>query len=170
MKTQASTPDSMTPTDWLTVGARGLLAVILLFLGASKVAQPEDFLKAVRAYGVFDASFGLNLTAIVVPWLEIFLGSLLLLGVAVRGTALATVVLMLVFTGLILTRAMEISSAMQLGLCAISFDCGCGSGEVPVCPKLLENVALSGVAAWLSFGGSSRGCLRFSLLRERFAD
>lgn len=167
MKKHPNTPRLFTLADGLAVGARVLLAAILFYFGASKAAQSEDFLKAVRAYGFLDSSIGLNFAAIVVPWLEIFFGCLLLLGVAVRGTALAAAVLLLFFTGLILVRAMEIGAATHQALCAISFDCGCGSGEVRVCPKLLENIALIGVATWLSFGRSRRGCLRFRLLRDR---
>jgi hypothetical protein len=43
--------------------------------------------------------------------------------------------------------------------CAISFDCGCGSGEVNVCGKVLENSVLWLLALLALLSRSRRFCV-----------
>ena len=48
----------------------------------------------------------------------------------------------------------------------MKFDCGCGTGEVFICHKLVENTVLLLLSAWLLTGAGRQLCLRFSLFRE----
>jgi hypothetical protein len=91
----------------------------------------------------------------------------LMLGVAVRGTAVLLVGMLVPFTVAIFLRAKGMSATGGLPLCAIKFDCGCGAGEVLICKKLAENALLIGLAAFLAFWKSHRFCLRGDLLREQ---
>lgn len=100
-------------------------------------------------------SVALNLIAAVLPWVEILCGLLLMAGFALRGAALLMFVMLLGFTLVVAGRAFEIYRAGALAFCAIRFDCGCGSGDVLICAKLIENAALSllALAVLISPGG-----------------
>ena len=151
-------------TDLLAAAARWLLAAVFLYLGATKALHPEEFLKLVRQYGLSGQPLVLNFVAATLPWFEVFCGLMLLAGVAVRGTALLVLVMLVPFTLLILLRAQALGAAGSLPFCAIAFDCGCGTGEVNVCRKLAENTVLAGLAAWLALSRRQQLCLRFSLI------
>jgi len=85
--------------------------------------------------------------------------------VAVRGTALNLIAMLVPFSVLVLKRALALAASSGIPFCAVKFDCGCGAGEVYICHKLIENSALLLLAAWLLTGPGRRLCLRFSLLR-----
>lgn len=145
--------------DALATAARVCAAGAFLYFGLGKALHPVEFLKLVRQYGVLESSLLLNLTAAVLPWLEVVCGALLLAGVAVRGTALVLAALLGVFSLLVLGRALEIREATALAFCAIRFDCGCGSGEVFICRKLLENAVLTALCLWQVVHPRPRFCL-----------
>jgi hypothetical protein len=46
------------------------------------------------------------------------------------------------FTIVVTLRAFKIQEAEKIAFCAIVFDCGCGTGEVNICRKLVENSLL----------------------------
>ena len=68
--------------------ARWVLGAVFLHMGLNKALHPVDFLKLLRQYDFVQSSLLLNSMAAALPWFEVFCGLLLLLGVAVRGTAL----------------------------------------------------------------------------------
>ena len=135
--------------DVASLVIRVALGVILIYMGAHKVGDPAGFLKLVHQYNVLHDHVLLNLVAATLPWFEVFCGALLILGVAVRGTALNIAILLVVFTVLIYFRGKALSAAGSLPLCAVKFDCGCGAGEVMVCRKLAENTGLILMSLWL---------------------
>ncbi len=141
------------------------LGLTFITMGMAKVGDTVAFLKLLREYDLVaaDQSLLLNSLAIVLPWLEIWLGLLMVAGVAVRGSALTLLVLLVVFTGAIALRAQTIMDSEGLTLCAIAFDCGCGSGVVNVCNKMAQNTGLIALAAWASWSGNTSLCLRHAL-------
>ena len=90
-----------------TVLARWLLGAAFLYLGLSKALHPVDFLKLMRQYDLTQNSLLLNFIAAALPWFEIFCGLLLLAGIAVRGTALTLMVMLVPFTLLVFHRALR---------------------------------------------------------------
>jgi len=129
--------------------ARWLLGGLFLYLGLQKGLAPVEFLKLIRQYDLVQTPWLLNSLGGVLPWFEVICGLLLLAGVAVRGTALVLVAMLLPFTLAILRRALEVQVAQAIPFCAVKFDCGCGAGEVLICRKLAENTLLTLLAAWL---------------------
>jgi uncharacterized membrane protein YphA (DoxX/SURF4 family) len=134
--------------SWRTADAFAVLArvgvgVMFIYMGVSKAWDPVGFLKLVRQYDVLHHHVALNFVASTLPWFEIFCGLLLVLGVAVRGTAVMLVLMLVPFTTLILLRALAMRETGGLAFCAIKFDCGCGGGEVLICRKLAGNVLLT---------------------------
>ena len=134
--------------DYAGVLSRWILGVLFLYMGWTKAIHPEAFLKLLRQYELTSNSFLLNSIAAGLPWFEVFCGLLLLAGVAVRGTALWLLLMLIPFTGVVLHRALAIADLQHIAFCAVRFDCGCGTGEVLICRKLVENtllILLSGV-------------------------
>ncbi|HYG35607.1 MAG TPA: MauE/DoxX family redox-associated membrane protein [Clostridia bacterium] len=152
--------------DFAGVLARWLLGGVFISMGLSKALHPEAFLKLVRQYEMVSQPFLLNSIAATLPWFEVFCGLLLLCGVAVRGSALMLLAMLLPFTGVVLKRALEIAGSQNLPFCAVRFDCGCGNGEVIICHKLAENSFLILLACLLLVGLGQRLSLRFSLFKK----
>ncbi|HZR21276.1 MAG TPA: MauE/DoxX family redox-associated membrane protein [Verrucomicrobiae bacterium] len=133
------------PRPWLDYAgmlSRWILGAVFIYMGWTKAAHPEAFLKLLRQYELSTNWFLLNSIAALLPWFEVFCGLLLLAGVAVRGTALLLLAMLIPFTAVVLHRALGIASLQQIAFCAVRFDCGCGNGEVLICRKLVENTVL----------------------------
>jgi uncharacterized membrane protein YphA (DoxX/SURF4 family) len=151
--------------DTVAVLARWLLGALFIYMGTSKALHPEQFLKLLRQYEIAQTPLILNSVAAALPWFEAFCGLLLLAGIAVRGSALVVLAMLVPFTLLVLKRALAIHTAQAIPLCAVRFDCGCGSGEVWICGKLAENCLLICLSFWLLAGRGRQFCARHSLMR-----
>jgi uncharacterized membrane protein YphA (DoxX/SURF4 family) len=158
------------PTTWqhktceaAAVVARWALGAYFLYMGLQKAMHPEEFLKLTRQYEMVHSTFLLNSMAAVLPWFEAFCGALLLAGIAVRGTALTLVAVLVPFTWLVWRRALALQAIHAIPFCAVKFDCGCGAGEVFICHKLTENFILILVSCWLLSGTGRRWCARHAL-------
>ncbi len=147
--------------------ARWLVGGLMIYLGLHKALDPVDFLKLLRQYDLVQSPFLLNSIAATLPWFEVFCGALLLLGIAVRGTALVSLAMLVPFTALVLKRALAIQAASAIAFCAVKFNCGCGMGEVYICHKLAENGLLIALCLWLLTGRGRRWAARYSLAVPR---
>jgi uncharacterized membrane protein YphA (DoxX/SURF4 family) len=147
--------------------ARWLLGGLFVYMGLNKALHPEEFLKLVRQYEIVGNPLLLNSLAAALPWFEVYCGLLLLTGVAVRGSALMLLIMLVPFTAIVLRRALAIHHGPPpIPFCAVKFDCGCGTGEVLICRKLAENCVLIFLSCWLLAGRSRQFCARYSLLRR----
>lgn len=131
--------------QWLTLTGRVLLGGVLILAGYLKAKSPAEAQMAVRAYKLLPITvantFGLSL-----PWFEMGAGLLLIIGLAVRYSAIFGGVLMLLFVG-------AISQAWARGL---SIDCGCfgGGGQVAAghtkyLQEIFRDLGLTMVAIYL---------------------
>ena len=154
--------------DAAAVLARWWLGCVFICMGLHKaLPHPEYFLKLVRQYDMVTSPVLLNSIAAALPWFEVYCGVLLLVGVAVRGSALNLVAMLVPFTLVVLKRALAMAATSGIPFCAVKFDCGCGAGEVFICHKLVENSVLLLLSAWLLTGRGRQLCLCFSLFREK---
>ena len=122
----------ITAQPWLTLIFRLTLGAVLLIAGYLKAINPQKSAMAVRAYEVLPISIA-NFFGYILPWFEIGVGALLILGVAVRISAVLGGLTMLIFI-------LAISQAWARGL---SIDCGCFGGGGSVDPdqtKYLEEI------------------------------
>ena len=118
---------------WFGLVARLVLGGVLLVAGWLKAFEFDKAQMAVRAYEVLPIPVA-NVLGVTLPWFEIGIAFLLILGVAVRQAALASGILMLVF----------IAAITQAGLRGLSIDCGCFGGGGTVEPgqtKYLQEIA-----------------------------
>jgi uncharacterized membrane protein YphA (DoxX/SURF4 family) len=117
---------------WLTLLFRLVLGAVLLIAGGLKVGNPQKSAMSVRAYEVLPIDIA-NFFGYVLPWFEIGVGALLILGVAVKISAFLGGATMLIFI-------LAISQAWARGL---SIDCGCFGGGGAIDPsqtKYLEEI------------------------------
>ncbi len=128
---------------------RWFLGAAYLYMGVVKALHPVEFLKLIRQYDLLHNATALDCVAAWLPWFEIACGVFLLAGVTVRGAALVSLTMLIPFTTAVLHRALAIKSLLAISFCAVKFDCGCGTGEEFICRKLVENVLLIAMSAWL---------------------
>ena len=118
---------------WFGLISRLILGGVLFAAGWLKAFKFDESQMAVRAYEVLPISVA-NTLGIILPWLEIGVAILLILGVAIRPAALFSGALMLLF----------IAAITQAGLRGLSIDCGCFGGGGTVEPgktRYLEEIA-----------------------------
>ncbi len=145
--------------------ARFGLAAVWLVSGWAKASDVHQSMEAVDAYRLLPDAM-VRAVAIGLPALELVLGFLLILGLGVRWTAIASGVLLVVLIG-------GVASAWARGL---QIDCGCfgGGGEdtsvtwVDYAEEILRDIGFLILAAWLmvwprspvALGFGSRAALR----------
>ena len=139
---------------WLAVPARLILGVVWLAAGFAKIGDPDSSVRAVRAYRLVPDSLE-RTVGYALPLLEICLGVLLLVGLALRLAAVASAVLLIGFI-------VGISAAWARGL---QIECGCFGGggtatgeDVTAAYKwdIARDVGLLALAALLSWRPVSR--------------
>jgi uncharacterized membrane protein YphA (DoxX/SURF4 family) len=133
---------------WITLAFRLILGGVLLVAGGLKVTDPFGSATSVRAYQMLPIDLA-NFLGFVLPFIEVGIGLLLIVGIWVRLAAIAGGALMLMF----------IVAIGQAWIRGISLDCGCfGKGgllatdELPVWNYTLEiarDIALTVVAGYL---------------------
>jgi len=119
--------------NWFGLLARLTLGGVLFAAGWLKIFTPAKSQMAVRAYEVLPIVLA-NFLGLILPWLEIGVGVLLVLGIAVRLSALIGGALMVIF----------ILAISQAGIRGLSIDCGCFGGGGTVEPgktKYLAEIA-----------------------------
>jgi uncharacterized membrane protein YphA (DoxX/SURF4 family) len=149
---------------WISTVARLGLAAVWIVAGGLKVTDLAASARAVNAYQLmpYDAA---KIVGAVQPFLEIALGVLLLIGLAVRLGAAISAVLLIVFIG-------GIVSAWARGL---QIDCGCFSsggelaaGQSPqYLPEIARDIGFLVLAALLLWKPWTRFSLDGLLMGER---
>ena len=93
---------------------RVILGIVLIYASIDKIVHPAEFAKAIGNYNVLP--FGLeNLLGIVLPVLELLVGTCLVLGIMIDGAAIIAAGMMVVFI-------IAIRQALFRG---IDINCGC---------------------------------------------
>ncbi|MFM8632816.1 MAG: DoxX family protein [Candidatus Nanopelagicus sp.] len=117
---------------WITLLARLGLGGVLLAAGGLKIGNLQKSAMSVRAYELLPVGLA-NFLGYVLPWIEIGMGLLLIVGVWVSIVGLLGVLTMFAFV-------VAIAQAWARGL---SIDCGCfgGGGQVdPEDTKYLSSI------------------------------
>lgn len=137
---------------WAATAARLLLGGVAFYAGAAKLGDLDESVWAVRAYDLLPDDLA-DVVGHVLPFVEVLLGLLLVVGLFTRWAAAVFGLLMLAFT-------VGIASAWARGL---AIDCGCFGGGGPIdpartnyLPDLLRDGALLAVAALLVWRPTSR--------------
>ena len=148
----ATPPGASNHLRWRVLAARLILSSIFIYASLDKIAHPAAFAKDVYNYQILPDAL-INLTALVLPWLELLLGLCLLAGIWLPGAVLTVNGLLLVFLAALvfnLARGLDVN-------------CGCfGAGGLG--PSMSTGGYLLRDMAFLALGGF----LFFSVFRNRF--
>lgn len=132
---------------WVTLLSRLVLGGVLLVAGGLKIGNLPKSAMAVRSYEMLPIPVA-NFLGYTLPWIEIGMGLLLIVGVAVKISGALGALTMLAFI-------IAIAQAWARGL---SIDCGCFGGGGAIDPedtkypqKLLENIGLMSLGIFLYF-------------------
>lgn len=123
---------------------RLIVGGVFIFASLHKISSPPAFARIIYGYKIFPG-FLINLSAIVLPWVELFAGLFLVLGIFQRGACLIINSLLLIF-------ALAISFNVARGL---EFDCGCfsfssGEGGSPG-EIIIRDILMLAAGLWLFF-------------------
>jgi uncharacterized membrane protein YphA (DoxX/SURF4 family) len=130
---------------WIGLFARLILGGVLFIAGYLKVSAPDKSQMAVRAYEMLPISVA-NALGLILPFAEVAIGALLILGSLTRAMAALGGFTMVIFI-------IAISQAWARGL---NIDCGCFGGGGAVEPgqtkylqEILRDAGLAFLAAYL---------------------
>jgi uncharacterized membrane protein YphA (DoxX/SURF4 family) len=130
---------------WIATVLRIVVGVVWIIAGIAKVGDPAGSVRAVRAYQVLP-EFLVKGLGYGLPYLEIALGVLLIVGLATRLVAIISALLFVVYI-------VGIAQAAARGL---QIDCGCFGGGGAVAPgatayvqEIVRDVGFLALAAWL---------------------
>lgn len=93
---------------------RLILGIIFLYAGVEKIIAPREFAVAIYNYRLLPDQ-AINLLALILPWLEVFLAAGLIAGIYVRGASLISALLFMIF-------ALALTVNLVRGL---DISCGC---------------------------------------------
>ena len=102
--------------SWFELAVRWFLGAIFVSASYYKIVAPAQFAKIIYGYYLFPGTF-INIIAIVLPFLELFSGLALILGIYPRSAAVIVNAMLL---GFIITLSINLIRGQQ-------FDCGCFS-------------------------------------------
>ena len=91
--------------------ARWVLGVVFIYASIHKILDPAAFAEAVYNYQILPDGL-VNLTALVIPWLELFLGVFLIIGFWMPGATVLSALLFMTFMAALaynLARGLDIS-------------------------------------------------------------
>ena len=116
--------------DYLVLFFRVSVGVIFLWASFDKIIDPGKFARDIANYHIVPLGLE-NTIAIILPWLEFFIGTGLILGLLVDGSIVISSILLIFFN-------IMIAQAMARGF---NIDCGCGlkEGQLVGFEKLIEN-------------------------------
>jgi uncharacterized membrane protein YphA (DoxX/SURF4 family) len=111
--------------SWLGLAARLYLAWVFLMACWFKIMAPASFAMDVATYDILPLSL-INAMALILPWVELFAGVMLLVGLRVRAASLLVAGMMVVF---IIALGMALAKGLDMS-------CGCfassGAEEDPI--------------------------------------
>ena len=115
---------------YLTLFFRIVVGSIFLWASFDKIIDPAKFARDISNYHIVPLGLE-NTIALILPWLEFFIGTGLIIGVMVDGSIIISSVLLITFN-------IMIAQAMARGF---NIDCGCGlkEGQLVGFEKLIEN-------------------------------
>ena len=130
---------------WITLIFRLVLGGVLLAAGGLKVGKPTESANATAAFKILPTELA-HLVGYALPWVEVAVGLLLIVGIMVRYSAVFSGLLMIAF-------AAAIASVWARGML---IDCGCFGGGGQVAPgetkylqEILRDVGLTLLAVYL---------------------
>jgi len=113
-----------------------ILGVMLIYASFDKILDPSKFARAIANYQMIPFSLT-NLPAIILPWIEVYVGICLILGIFIDGAVLLTMGMMIFF----------IVALSQATIRGLDIECGCFKGASKVgIRRIVEDIIWFGIA------------------------
>jgi len=141
--------------SWIEILARWILGFTFIYASYHKILEPAEFARIIYGYDLFPAAI-INLSAIIIPFVELTAGIFLILGVFPRSAVFIINAMLAVFIALLSLNLIR----------GHVFDCGCfAPGISGREPSLVSVIArdigflLLGMYVFL-YNRSRRWCIR----------
>ncbi len=120
--------------------SRFIIGLVFIIAAIPKIADPLTFAKSIEAYQIIPL-FLVNITALILPWIELLIGIFMLIGFLLRGSSLLSIFLFIAFSIMIAVTLIR----------GLSIDCGCfGNLDSPLTIyRLIEDLILLGFAVYV---------------------
>ena len=109
--------------------ARWILGIIFIFAAHDKILNPGDFAAIVHNYQLLPDGL-INLTALVLPWVELFTGFCLVAGRLLPGAVVLADMMLLIFMGVLLYNVHR----------GLDVSCGCFSTDASDSPMAIGTI------------------------------
>ncbi|RJP83139.1 MAG: DoxX family membrane protein [Desulfobacteraceae bacterium] len=120
---------------------RLLLGAVFLYASYDKILHPQDFARAVYNYQILPDTL-VNVTALILPWLELLLGVCLVAGWWLPGAAMLSTGLMIVFICALIFNQIR----------GLDIHCGCFSAGINEGPADLWTISRDVIFLMMSAG------------------
>ncbi|MBN1336702.1 MAG: DoxX family membrane protein [Deltaproteobacteria bacterium] len=124
---------------WIALGLRLYLGVVFLLACWHKILHPASFALDVATYQILPLEL-VNLQALVLPWVELFVALMLVLGLRTRAAVLLVNAMMVMF---MVALAIALARGLDMG-------CGCFASEGGDDPITWRTLVRDGT--WLAMG------------------
>lgn len=117
-------------SEYLALLLRLYVGSIFIYASLSKITDPAIFAENIAAYQIIPY-WGINLVAVILPWLELICGFFLIIGMRTRATAFLSSGLLFMFTLFVIINIFR----------GLSINCGCfdNVGEPIGWAKVVQN-------------------------------
>ncbi len=133
----------MLKNSYISLIARVVVGLMFIIVGASKIGNTASFANEIGNYDMLPG-FTLNFLALTLPWIEVFVGILLILGIKLKANSMLSSALLLAFT-------LAVAIAFARGL---NIECGCYSSiaeQTVGWTKILQNTGLLLLSLYVYF-------------------
>ena len=143
--------------EYINLVVRIIVGFVFIATGTSKIVEPAQFARDISNYDMLFREL-VNLLAIILPWVELVVGVLFILGVRIKANTILLASMLLFFNFAIATAWAR----------SLDINCGCYSDNPQQVgmEKLAENFALFAMLAFIFFFPNNKLSLEYFVKNE----